>query len=126
MSEIYHKDLSYQIMGVLFGVHRQLGSRYQEKYYQRAVALAFDKNNIKYEKELKVDLVFDNKIIGKYFLDFLVEKQIVVELKAVNKFISEDIKQVLGYLKAKNLKLGILVNFRANSLQYRRILNSQY
>ena len=92
MPEIFYPEFSYKIIGILFNVHRQLGSRYQEKY----------------------------------FLDFLVEDKIIVETKTVNNFSKNDIKQVLGYLYAKNLKLGILVNFRANSLEYKRILNSKY
>ena len=126
MPEIIYPQLSYKIMGVLFEVHNKLGYRYQEKYYQRAAALGFNKANLKYEKELKVDLDFDGKIIGKYFLDFLVEGKIVVEFKAEPKFIKQDIRQVLAYLKSKNLKLGILINFRSQRLRSLRIINADY
>lgn len=112
-------------MGVLFKVHSELGSRYQEKYYQRAVALGFDDEGLQYQREIKVDLRFKEKIIGKYILDFLVENKIIVELKTVDRFSQTDFKQVLAYLKAKNLKLGILANFRTKNLSYKRILNSE-
>lgn len=122
--KVIYPELSYKIVGVLYKIHRELGSRYQEKYYQRAAAIAFDQEGLKYQREIKVDLKFDDKIIGKYILDFLVEEKVVVEFKTVGRLSKEDIRQVLAYLKAKNLKLGILVNFRSTSLEYIRILNS--
>ena len=122
-NKIVYPDLSYQIMGALFEVHRELGNRYQEKYYQRATCLAFDKRNINYQRELIINLIFHDKIIGKYILDFLVENKIIVELKTVNHFSYNDVRQVLAYLKAKKLLLGILVNFRSHSLTYKRIIN---
>lgn len=72
-----------------------------------------------------MDLKFKEKIIGKYILDFLVKNKIIVELKTVDRFNQVDFKQVLAYFKAKNLKLGLLVNFRTKSLTYKRILNSE-
>lgn len=122
--KVIYPELSYKIMGVLFDVHNQLGNRYQEKYYSRAVRLGFQKIGLKFEKELMVNLMYDNKIVGKYYLDFLVESKIVIEIKAVPIFSRKDFKQILGYLKAKKLELGILVNFRNERLQYKRILNS--
>lgn len=112
-------------MGVLFKVHSELGSQYQERYYQRAVALGFDEEKLQYQREIKVDLSFGGQTIGKYILDFLVENKIIVELKTVDYFSQADFKQILAYLKAKNLKLGILANFRTKSLSYKRILNSE-
>ena len=117
-------ELSYQIMGVLFDVHKNLGSRYQEKYYQRAVAMGFDNIGLKYKKELSVNLSYNSEIIGKYILDFLVEDKIIVELKTVIRISREDIKQVLGYLKAEKIELGIIANFRSEHLIYKRIINS--
>ncbi|MCK9401640.1 MAG: GxxExxY protein [Bacteroidales bacterium] len=122
--KIVYAELSYRIVKILFDVYNELGGRYQEKYYQRAVAIGFDKNKIRYNKELSVNLTFQNQTIGKYFLDFLVEGKIIVELKTVMRFSYDDVRQVLAYLKAKNLRLGILVNFRGNKLEYKRIINS--
>lgn len=126
MSEIVHKELSYRIMGILFSVHSQLGNRYQEKIYQRAVEEALKQEKINFKKELQVDLKYNNKRIGKYFLDFLVEDLIVLELKTVDKLNPKDFTQVLAYLVANNIELGILANFRSDRLSYRRILNSKY
>lgn len=112
-------------MGILFDVHATLGNRYQEKYYQRAVEVAFDKANIRYEKQISVCLSYAGKNIGKYILDFIVENKIVVELKTVPSFSKEDIRQVLGYLKSTGLPLGILANFSSPMLTYKRILNPE-
>jgi len=123
-SKIIYPELSYKLVGILFQIHRDLGFEYQEKYYQRAVALALDKERIKYQKELKIDLKYEDKIIGKYFLDFLIENKVILELKT-HPFNQRDIRQVLAYLKANNLKLGLLVNFRSKSLTFKRILNAE-
>lgn len=124
MPDIIYKDLSYKIIGILFSVHTQLGNRYQEKYYQRAVEAALNENGIKFKKEIAVDLLYNEKVVGKYFLDFLIEDALVLELKAVPSLLPKDFKQILGYLKAKNIELGILANFRTDKLIYKRILNS--
>lgn len=124
MEKVIYPELSYQIMGILFEIHNELGCRYQEKYYQRAIALAFDKVKLQYKKELKVDLIYDNKTIGKYFLDFLVEGKIILEIKTVPSLNKKDINQVLAYLKANNLKLGIIVNFRTPKIEWMRVLNA--
>lgn len=126
MPKIIQKELSYKIMGILFSVHNQLGNRYQEKYYQRAIEEALRENNLKFEKEIEVDLKFNNKKIGKYFLDFLIENKIVLEIKTVPRLMPKDFTQILAYLTAKNLELGILANFRPDKLVYERILNSKY
>ncbi len=122
--EIVEKELSYRIMGVLFSVHSALGGRYQEKYYQRAVETAFKHEGLEFKREIEVDLCFQDEKIGKYRLDFLIEKRVVLELKTVPMVDREDYRQVRAYLKSTGLKLGIIANFRGPRLQYKRILNS--
>jgi len=104
-------------------VHKRLGGSFEEKYYQRAVEQMFKKANLKYNKELKADISFNGDKIGKYFLDFLVDDTVVVELKTVPMLLPIHFKQVRSYLKVKNLELGILANLRGKSLVYKRILN---
>ena len=123
-TKIVHAELSYEIVGILFEVHNKLGNRYQEKYYQRAVEVKLRGKKIPYAKELVVDLTIDGEKIGKYFLDFLVDNKVVLELKAKPMFTKNDYRQVRAYLESCNLKLGILANFYTGSLEYKRILNS--
>ncbi|MEK7502201.1 MAG: GxxExxY protein [Patescibacteria group bacterium] len=126
MPEIVERELSYKIMGILFLVHNQLGNRYQEKYYQRAIEEGLKEQEIRYKKEILVDLMFNKVKIGKYFLDFLIEEKIILEVKTVENLKPKDFKQVLAYLTSKNIQLGILANFRSDRLTYKRILNSKY
>ena len=123
--EIVEKELSFRIMGILFEVHTDLGGRYQEKYYQRAVETALKHEGLEFEREIEADLSFQGEKIGKYRLDFLIEKRVVLELKTVPFFDREDYRQVRAYLKATGLRLGIIANFRSPRLQYKRILNSE-
>lgn len=124
MAELVYPDLSYKIVGVLFRVHNKLGNRYQEKYYHRAVAIGFKEAELHFQEEVLVDLTFSDNKIGKYFLDFVVENRIVVEIKAVPRLTPRDFRQVRAYLKAKELRLGILANFRTERLEHKRILNA--
>lgn len=126
MAKIIQKDLSYKIMGILFSVHSQLGNKYQEKYYQRAIEQGLRDSNLKFQKEIPVDLKFNSKKIGKYLLDFFIENAIILEVKAVPSLRPKDFSQLLAYLVANNVELGILANFRTDSLTYKRILNSKF
>ena len=126
MPNIVQKELSYKIIGILFSVHTELGNRYQEKYYQRAIEEGFKQEKVSFKRELPVDLRYNGKKIGKYFLDFLIEDRVILEIKAVDKLKPKDFKQVLAYLTANNLELGILVNFRTDRLTFERILNSKH
>jgi GxxExxY protein len=76
-------------------------------------------------RELKADIVFEGEKIGKYYLDFLIDKKIILELKVVPQLLPIHFRQVKSYLKVNKLKLGILVNFRGEKLTYKRILNSE-
>jgi len=123
MADLIFPELSYKIMGLLFEVHNRLGGSFEEKYYQRSVERLLKQNNIQFEKELQANITFNGEKIGKYFLDFFIEKKIVLELKAVPELLPIHFRQVRSYLKVKNLRLGILANFRGEKLSYQRILN---
>ncbi|MBI2327570.1 GxxExxY protein [Candidatus Curtissbacteria bacterium] len=123
MAKLVYPDLSYKIMGILFEVHNRLGGNFEEKYYQRAVEKLLKLNNLKYDRELLANISFEGDRIGNYYLDFLVEDKIIVELKTVPKLLPIHFRQVRSYLKVKKLQLGILANFRGNGLIYKRVLN---
>ncbi|HRY60189.1 MAG TPA: GxxExxY protein [Patescibacteria group bacterium] len=124
VDDLIEGDLSYKIIGLCMKVHSELGKSYKEKYYQKALEISFKKNSINFVREIKFDLGFEDEKIGMSYLDFLVESKIVVELK-VKPFINKvDIKQVLSYLKTTDIKLGLIINFGKDSLEYKRILNS--
>jgi GxxExxY protein len=120
--DLLYPELSYQIIGVLFDVYNTLGYGYQEKYYQRAISNRFKKINLSLKEQVPVEIKFQGNEIGKYFLDFIIEDKIVLEIKKDN-FLKTDFDQLYAYLKATGLKLGILGNFTKRGLQFKRIVN---
>lgn len=122
-SKILYPELSYSIMGILFEVHNKLGTKYQEKHYQKAIEIKLKEANIPYERETKITADFGKEKLGDFFLDFIIDNKIILEIKKVWKITQDDVKQVLRYLKAANLKLAIIANFKHRRLEYRRVLN---
>lgn len=123
MGELIYKELSYEIIGAMYEAYNGLGFGYREKVFQRAFAHELDIKHIKYLKELPLKIYYKGKLVGKYILDFLIDGKIIVEIKIAKDFYTKDIKQLLGYLKAKNLRLGILIIITKEGVKYRRIVN---
>ena len=122
--KVIYPELSYTLMGILFEVHNKLGTKYQEKHYQKAIEIKLKELNIPYKREEKVTIEFGKEKLGEFYIDFIINDKIILEIKKVWKITQDDIKQVLRYLKATNLKLAIIANFRHKKLEYRRVLNS--
>ncbi len=128
MNELKRKDLvypnlSYKIIGCAFDVHNSLGDGHHEKYYQRALAESFRQNNINFKQQVYFPLQYRGKIVGRNFLDFLVEDKIVVEIKKGNRYSKKHVNQVLEYLKMTNTKLAILINFGSDGVSFKRVVN---
>ena len=123
MEKVIYKELSYRVVGILFDVYNDLGYGYQEKYYERAVEKYFKADKLKFKRQISYNISAKGEIIGKYFLDFLVEDKIILEIKKGNYFSKRNIEQVKGYLHATGLKLAILANFTSNGVKFFRVLN---
>lgn len=123
MAVLVHPELSFKVMGMLFKIHNKLGSSRTEKIYQRALEHELKGEKVPYKKEKLVKLKYEGNIIGDYFLDFVIDDKIVLELKAKDYYNSKDVNQLIAYLKTLGLPLGILVNFRSDRLKYKRIVN---
>ena len=117
-----HKELSYKIIGLLYKVYNEIGFGYQEKYYARALALLLKEYNIMFKQELHTPIIFKGKIIGRYYVDFLIEDKIVVELKISNEVYDRHFKQVIGYLESNRIKLGIIALITPNGIKIKRIV----
>lgn len=117
---VYPED-SYEIIGLAMEVHRNLGNIYQEKHYQKVFEEKLKMPHIR-EKKIKVKTK-DGCEIGDFFIDFVIKNKIILEFKRVNFIHYNDVKQVLRYLDATGLKLGIIINFKLNKLQYKRVIN---
>lgn len=122
---IIEPELSYKIIGLAFEVFNDLGYGMSEKYYQRAIAGLLEESKIPFQKEQYVKLLYRDKPIGSYFLDFVIDKKIVVELKIRPRLGYVHIKQVMGYLKSTGYKLAILIYFTRDGVKYRRIINER-
>ena len=122
--KIIFKEESYKIIGICMNIHSTLGNGFLEAVYCEVLEKEFVKNNIPYQREVKLDLFFNGeKLDKKYKADFICFDNIILEIKAVS-FIHENFtKQTLNYLKATDKKLGLLINFGETSLKYKRIIN---
>lgn len=123
MARLIYPELSYTLTGILFDIHNALGNKHQEKHYQKAIAIKLKEAGIPFTKEAKLDLSFGDDKLGTAFADFVVDDKIILETKVIWRISPGDIKQVLRYLKAANLKLGIIANFRHQRLELRRVAN---
>jgi GxxExxY protein len=115
-------ELSYELVGIAFSVFNELGFGHHEKYYQRAFAVSLKEKNIAFKEQLYHPLKFREKLIGKFYLDFLVDDKIIVELKKGHHFSKQHLDQVHQYLKATGLKLGIIFTFTPDGVAFKRIL----
>jgi GxxExxY protein len=123
--ETPYDDLTYQIIGCAMAVHCLRGPGYREDTYQRDLEVQFTESGLASvpQKLIEVyDSVRDNVLIGYYIPDFVVAEQVVVEIKALSGLDNSHVAQVIGYLAVTSCPVGLLINFGARSLQWRRIL----
>lgn len=123
MSKVIYKDLSFVIVGMLFEVFNELGYGYQEKYYEKALEKLFKTKGVKYKRQAPYKINFKSERLGTYFIDFIIEDKIVLELKKGKIFSRKNIAQVNGYLKATGMQLAILANFIPEGVKFKRMLN---
>jgi GxxExxY protein len=119
------EPLSSQILSAALAVHRALGAGYQEHVYANALSVALTARGIPHTREHDVELYFQGVHIGTHRLDLLVDDTIVVELKSVEKLLEVHRAQTLSYLKSTNKEIGLLLNFRAPTLEIKRFVNSR-
>jgi GxxExxY protein len=124
--EYKHSDITGKIIGAAMKVHSTLGNGFQEVIYQRALDIEFPKWELSAERELEMSIFYDGFEIGKRRVDFLVERKVMVEIKALTALEDVHLAQAINYLEAYNLEIGLLLNFGAKSLQYRRVINSKH
>lgn len=121
--EVVYPELSYKIVGCAYEVYNSLGKGFPEKYYQEALAVELRSKGILFKEQVYYPLEFKNVLIGKNYLDFLVEQKIIVEIKRGDHFSKNHFDQLVRYIKTSNLKLGLLINFSNEGVQVKRILN---
>jgi GxxExxY protein len=122
MPEILYKDLAYAVVGAAMEVHRVLGPGFLEAVYEAALAHELTLRGIPFESQKQLPVYYKGQRVGDYIADCVVDGKIILELKAVSKFIPAHEAQAHNYLAATGLRLSILLNFGGASLQQRRII----
>lgn len=126
MEKLVFKEESYKIIGACFEVHKNLGCGFLEQVYQEALAIELSELNIPFEREKALSITYKNKILEKtYITDFVCYNGIILELKAVKEICDDHRAQIINYLKATKMKLGLLINFGQKSLKYERFINER-
>ena len=115
--------LTHKIIGCAMQVHRTLGNGFQEVIYQRALAIEFEFQNLGFEREMEMRLYYREQPIGTRRVDFFVENKVMVEIKAVEKIEDVHKAQAINYCEAYNIADGLLINFGAGSLEFKRVYN---
>jgi len=118
-----HEELTHNIIGCSMKVHRILGNGFQEVIYQRALAIELGMQGIEYKREMEMTILYKGENIGTRRVDFLVDDMIMVELKALIKIEDVHLAQAMNYCHAYNLPIGLLINFGATSLEFKRVYN---
>jgi GxxExxY protein len=115
--------LTAKIIEACYKVHRKLGPGFVERIYANALKIVFDKIKIRYETEKEFSVKYENQYIGKFRVDFLIADKVIVEIKSVEGIMPKIFEsQVISYLKASGLKVGLLVNFGNRSCIVRRLM----
>ncbi|MBC8333338.1 MAG: GxxExxY protein [Anaerolineae bacterium] len=122
MPEIIFKELSYAIVGACMEVHKTLGSAFLEIVYESALALELAHRGIAFERQKRLPVFYLGEQVGEFKADFVIEGNIILELKAVRELNEIHEAQAHNYLAASGLKLAIIINFGSPSLEFKRIV----
>ena len=126
IEEFLYKEESYKIIGILFEVHKNLGKGFSEIVYKDPIEYEFKQNNIPYQREKEFTVNYKNTVLKhKFYADFVVFDNIILEIKSCESFNNSHITQCLNYLKVSQSKLALLVNFNKTSLEHKRIVMSK-
>lgn len=115
-----HGELSQQIISAAYAVHKELGYGFAEKVYKNALAIELQENNIKCAVEVPLKVLYHAKSVGDYYADMIAEDKIVIEVKAVSLLEPIHEVQLVNYLKATGLQIGLLINFGGQSVTVKR------
>jgi GxxExxY protein len=119
-----YSEITGKIIGCAMKVHAALGNGFQEIIYQRSLAIELHDAGLDYARELEMPLFYKGNEVGLRRVDFLVEQKILVELKAVSEITLIHHAQIINYLNAYKLEIGLLINFGEKSLNYKRFIKS--
>jgi len=118
-----YEELTHKIIGCAMKVHSTLGNGFQEVIYQRALAIEMRKQGLNFQREMEMKIYYEGEDIGTRRVDFFVGDKIMVEIKARIALEEVHLAQAMNYCQAYNLPIGLLINFGAKSLEFKRVYN---
>ncbi|MBI5182013.1 MAG: GxxExxY protein [Nitrospirae bacterium] len=116
-------ELSNKIIGIAIEIHKTLKAGFNEKIYQEALQTELKNNNIKFDREKIIKVKYKDKLLGEQRIDFIVEDEIILEIKSTKMIGNIHIAQILSYLKTLNKRLGLILNFGESKLGVKRVAN---
>ena len=119
------QDITDKILKAYFNVYNKLGNGFLEKVYENAMMIELQKLGLDAERQIPIEVFYDEILIGNYFADILVEHCVIVEIKAIENLIAEHHAQLLNYLKATEIEVGLLLNFGPTPQFKRKILTNE-
>ncbi len=122
MTELLYKELTFAVIGADMEVHSILGSGFLEAVYQAALEHELTLRGIPFEKQVKLPVSYKDLLVGEYVPDFIIDRKLIVEIKAVSNFNSQHQAQTMHYLTATGYRLALLLNFGNGSLEHRRVI----
>ncbi len=120
-----HSELTAASIGCAMKVHSKLGKGFPEYIYQRPLAIELDKISLQFIREQEWPVFYDNELIGKRKVDFIVNQNVLIELIAIRNFEPANFNQIINYLEAFKLEIGLLINFGKDSLEFKRFTNNK-
>ena len=118
-----YEDITKKILETCFEVSNELGYGYLESVYEKALLIALRQKGLKAENQVPLMVKFRGEVVGEFFVDILVNEKVLIELKVANSLSKENFAQVINYLKATGIEVGLLVNFGTPKIEYRRFTN---
>ncbi|MEW6201448.1 MAG: GxxExxY protein [bacterium] len=123
-TDLIYKELCYGVVGAALEVHKNLGNGFLEAVYQEALSIELEAKNIPYEREKELKVKYKDRTLEKsYKADFVIDRKIIVETKTISKVTGVEEAKMINYLKCTGLRLGLIINFGAVSLEWKRIVN---
>ena len=124
IQDLKYHEITEKVIGSAMKVHRYFGLGFPEIVYKRGLIIELKKIGLKFKQEVEKDIMYSGKLIYKRRLDLIVEDVVLVELKALKEIDNTVQNQILNYLRVFNLEIGLLINFGAPSLQFKRLINT--
>ena len=122
--DVKYKELTEKTINIFYRVYNKLGYGFLEKIYENAMMIEFEREGIPAVSKSAIKVLYDGDVIGEYFADILVDGKVIVEIKAANGLVIENEAQLLNYLKATDIEVGLLLNFGPKPAVKRKVFDN--